>query len=672
MVALCLSWAALEGGGRLGLLSLVTFSTALTAEMLERRGYRESAVVEALWSQLLLVTLGYALSVFERESEPLPWAIVTTVSAAVTFALALRRRSPVLSALASLTVAAAMILYGKAIETGRPEGPAIWALVSSLPLAVLAFFGHRRGKENLGAPPALVGVLLALASAGLGLFGFLKPELRIFSIAWPYSIAALLLGAGALLSRGESSPYGSGLGAAGALVLLLVPAAHAIVNEHASSAYLRGAQGAGTGLVIVALTRKRIARSFEIGTGMLLVGLAHVIASRSPAYVTSVLTGMTFAFALREKSVGLSFLASLGASLAVVLWAVAHEVETTEARAVWALGGGAVLAGLGLLLRRRVGEGTDAPAAALSLLFLLASWLLGLTPLPHLWEHGYAGPSDTEWAFNVAWPYVAIAIAVLGSHGLGRIHALEWRAGALVVAGLMLLVTPSFHSFHYGKLPYLYAGSIVGALVIVAAFRWNAIAENEGSQIGAILVGLVSLVVAPGLLTLGNLGPKDGDALLGEVLDPKLPFAERLEHPLGFLSHLTLTSVVLVFMGVVFSRSAERKLPYRILEVAGLFLFLGTLSILSCARWNELFYPAVLLVGGLAALVAGVHERHLLLAAIPAVFLVLNMWFQYFAKLSGSLPLGLLLVGFGIGILAGGFFFEKRIRPMTDELRRWR
>src|SRR5581483_5809786 len=121
-----------------------------------------------------------------------------------------------------------------------------------------------------------------------------------------------------------------------------------------------------------------------------------------------------------------------------------------------------------------------------------------------------------------------------------------------------------------------------------------------------------------------------------------------------FLSYLVGTCGALVGLGVLFAREAPRKLPYRALEVFGTGVFFATLTLLCIGRWRELFYPAVLFGGGLGALGVGVWQRHMLLVALPAAFLVLNAWLQYFAKFSDAVPVALLLMGFGLGLLACG------------------
>jgi hypothetical protein len=184
-----------------------------------------------------------------------------------------------------------------------------------------------------------------------------------------------------------------------------------------------------------------------------------------------------------------------------------------------------------------------------------------------------------------------------------------------------------------------------------------------------VIGGLVSVVAAPSILALSKLCDKDGLDLLYQALD--LPYAERAAHPFFALPYLVGTCGALVTLGVVFSNDAERKIPYRALELAGLAAFSGTLTIASLARSRDLLYPAVLFAGSAFALAVGAWRRHLLLVVIPGAVLVLNAWIQYFEKLSDDVPLALLLIGFGVSVLVGGVLFERKVRPFLPEMRTW-
>jgi hypothetical protein len=211
---------------------------------------------------------------------------------------------------------------------------------------------------------------------------------------------------------------------------------------------------------------------------------------------------------------------------------------------------------------------------------------------------------------------------------------------------------------------------VIGTLAVVAGFRWPAIAERSGAQLLAVLAGLASIAIAPVTLALVRLHDRNGDTLFLELLDPSLGPAERLEHRLFYLPYLVVTSGVLVSLGLAFSKN-ERRLPYRLLEISGLAAFFGTLSLLSFIRSSEILYPSVLAGGGVVALVAGAWGRHVLLVFVPAGALTIQLWFQYFAKLRGRAPMPLLVIGFGIGLLIGAAFFEKRVRPKLKELEEW-
>ncbi len=191
---------------------------------------------------------------------------------------------------------------------------------------------------------------------------------------------------------------------------------------------------------------------------------------------------------------------------------------------------------------------------------------------------------------------------------------------------------------------------------------------GEGPQRAAILVGLPSVVAATGFKALAKLVDRNGDVLLREAVGLSPP--ELLASPLFHLSYTLGTAVVLVGLGLLFARDAERKAPYRVLELAGLVLFFGVLTVLSLARHRELLYPALVFGGGVAAFAVGARERHVLLVVVPAAFLVLQGWIQYFAKLS-DFPLGVLLMGFGLGTLGSAVVFERKVRPRLGELGGW-
>ena len=138
-----------------------------------------------------------------------------------------------------------------------------------------------------------------------------------------------------------------------------------------------------------------------------------------------------------------------------------------------------------------------------------------------------------------------------------------------------------------------------------------------------------------------------------------------------YLSIAMGLSAGLVALGFLFSPRAVNKTAYRLLEAGGVLLFFGTLTLLSLIESDDWFYPALLFGGGLALVALGVWKQHVALVAGAAVALTLNVYIQYFAKLGELLPTSLLMIGFGLSILAGGFFYERRVKEVLPRLRTW-
>ena len=107
------------------------------------------------------------------------------------------------------------------------------------------------------------------------------------------------------------------------------------------------------------------------------------------------------------------------------------------------------------------------------------------------------------------------------------------------------------------------------------------------------------------------------------------------------------------------------------LEGAGILLYFGTLTVLSLARLTDWLYPLLILGGGAVVIGLGVHQRRALLVACAALALLLNLWLQYFAKLHDRLPTFGLLLGFGLGLVAFGLLYERRVKKILPVLREW-
>lgn len=608
-------------------------------------------------------------------------ALTASAAALALLVASWQSRSEVLSVFAAIASALALVLWGGTL--GEPldlilsgaSGPSVfwaeWGLLASLVLAGLGLLLERR---RAGAPFALGAAIFALGSA----LAALSSRALAFSVEWPYLVGALAAAAALASARLGIDPAAEGrsprvesirTGAAvvAALVLAGTPIWHGFSPGPALEGYRLGAPIAGALLLVGAFAWPRTRSLPPVLLTASLAGIAHVAASRSPAAVVGAVAFALLGHGVLLRSSPLGAMGALAATIALALWANALGLSTPKEAAEWAGFSAALLAGAALLANRVGADEAGVPAAACASLLVIASWIAALL------DHHETPLLLEVWPYFLAVACLAVAFVAPGGRGAEPPGAkAPYRWIALAPAALVLLVTPTLRALlHSTEHVYLQAGTVVGTLVVVAAFHWRLLSERPDVQILAVLCGLASLAIAPTLLAIGRLYDQDGDRLFLDLLDPRLGLAERVEHPLFYLPWLVLTSAVLVTLGLLFSRGAERRAPYRILEVSGLAIFFGTLSLLSFLRWEELLYPAVLFAGGLLAIGAGAWGRHVLLVVVPAVALLIQAWFQYFAKLHGKAPIGLLILGFGIGLLAGGTFFEKRVRHRLKELSRW-
>jgi hypothetical protein len=576
------------------------------------------------------------------------------------FALALlvaawQSKKEAVALVAAIAVALALALWADSVPRDRTVFWAEWALLAALLEAALALVATSRGG---GDAFSVLAALIALASAAAALGSF--DQALVFSVAWPYLVAGLAALAALASERLRAPRARRGAALVAAVVLVATPLWHGLRDGPVLEPYRIGAPIAGA-IVLLGSFAWPAARSRRAVTlAAALVGVAHVAASRSPAGAAGAVSFALVAHGALLRDPRLGTAGSLVAVLSIFLargelHIGVHPLEDAE----WAGAGAALLAGVALSGHLAGADEVGHPAAITAALLVVASWLLSIG----------AGSDVSAPLLALAWPYLltvpAIAIAAAA-------RPLTYRGIALAPAALVLAVTPTLEALEHGDArAYLYVATVAGTLVLVSAFNWPLLSGNRGVQILAILVGLSSVATAPIILALAKLATRDADQLFREVLDPGLDMAQRVEHPLFFLSYVVLTASVLVALGLLFARDAERKTPYRIIEAAGLATFLGTITLLSLLRYQDYLYAAVLLGGGLTAIGAGALSRHVLLVVVPAFALVLQVWFQYFAKLTGKAHMGLLLVGFGIGLLATAALFEKRVRPRLGELTTW-
>ncbi|HZU98047.1 MAG TPA: DUF2157 domain-containing protein, partial [Planctomycetota bacterium] len=571
-------------------------------------------------------------------------ALTVTALAAPLLAIAWQRPGEWLGLAAAVASAGAVFLWGEPFDAHWVFS-AEWALLGAAILAAVAFVARRRPlARSFGA---LAGVFV-IASLVASLAA--RRVAPVFSVAWPYGLALLSVLA-ARLATGEGRRVAVGLAA---LVLTLAPLYHAFSAAPLLEGYRRGAPVAALVLLGLAFLR-RGSRHLLAAT---VVAVAHAAASRSPALTVAALAVALLAHDLRLSGSALGTFGAIAAGAALFLGRGELSIEGALPIAAWNLGAAVALALVAALAKRLQVEEAGIPLAFASALFLFGSWLASLGML-----EGPPTPAADLW------PLLLAAVG-LGAALLAR--AEPYRAIALAPSLGVIAAGPLVVSLRYAGEPvHLYYGTMAGGALLVLAFKWETLASRHGLQVAAILAGLAAVGVAPVVLALLRLGDQNGDALFLEVLDPKLGPAERLGHRLFQLPYLVMTSGVLVGLGVLFSRSQERKLPYRLLEVAGLAIFFGTLSLLSFLRWSEYLYPTVLVAGAVAAIAVGALARQVLLVVGPSVALVIQVWFQYFAKLYGKAPLALLIIGFGLSLLVGAVVFERKVKPRLGEMERW-
>jgi len=273
---------------------------------------------------------------------------------------------------------------------------------------------------------------------------------------------------------------------------------------------------------------------------------------------------------------------------------------------------------------------------------------------------------DSAGPIDIVWPYLLAA----GFFAAGLLSA---RVAKPAMVGFCLLLTliPSAHvGIAEGSVTSLLWVNAVGLGLLTLAFRWSRVSEHENLQLGAIAVGLLNVLLTPGLACLQHCGDKDGLKLVEEAFSQIGNFNETT---LVYLSMPLGTSLGLVGLGFLFSRDAKRKLPYRVLEAAGLLNALGLLTLLSLPQVrDDLFFIGLLLAFGFAAVAIGVFARRAMYVSIASIALVINLFVQYFAKLTAiGVPWGFLAVGFGIALLGLAIFYERRVKSFIPKLKEW-
>ena len=382
-----------------------------------------------------------------------------------------------------------------------------------------------------------------------------------------------------------------------------------------------------------------------------LLFLLHENGAGAWSIAASCVSLVALALALRRRSLLLGVTAA--ANFAVVAGCFGAFLSTGAELGPLVYAGlvGLGYAAIGAAGAKIAGRSVGVPFAVFSAASLALSACLALVVLGDHTNHVVA----------IAWPYVivaALAVPVVTrvpprpsvDHAAAEPGTCRHAAIFGFTCALVITFAPTFEALIVSdSLPFLFAAVGIGAAVATAGFVAPPLSSDPTRHVLAALSGAIAVTAAPGILAL-------------EHLDDARPL--RLAIALGVGGGLVLLAYFL-------SINAAIKSGYRLLEGAGLLLFFGLLTLASLMKLESFVYPGVLLAGGLVVMVLGSIGRRATLVGFASSALLLNLWIQYFGKLKEVLPTSLLLVGFGLGLLAGGFSLERKVRALLPELKSW-
>lgn len=284
-------------------------------------------------------------------------------------------------------------------------------------------------------------------------------------------------------------------------------------------------------------------------------------------------------------------------------------------------------------------------------------------------------------------PFVVVfgAVGALTALGSTLAHSTSALFAVLFPYGLLAVLAAMAHRPPLGLRGW---PSGVGATVVMVCLPWVHAALHDDDLRYTGLAIAVGLAFGAGAM-LGRAGPVTDAApergggtrrvvlvlacISGALFTPLTQaLADVALWPSAQLWLLTLSCGLTLLISVVGASRLDRKLEYRLLEVSSLGVFYAAYTIGSVEDWRAWFYPAVLFSVGTVVLAFGVVLRRLVWASLSAAALALNLCVQYFGKLKDILPMSLLVLLFGLALLAVGAFFERQIRPRLTAMRGWK
>ena len=410
---------------------------------------------------------------------------------------------------------------------------------------------------------------------------------------------------------------------------------------------------AGTGLVVERKENQRSGFALLVVASQLLwadaaylLHLLDVMEKPGPwAAAAGAVTTVSLALAVWKRSSLASTLGALGFAVFAACLGRFLSTGSDLGPATWSLVvafGYAALSALGQLLgRERVGVPFSFGAVA-------CGWLAAVLALVLL--------ADQEHRlFGTTFPYVLVALAL----PFTQIGPATYRMPAIVAASGLVVAIPSLEALiRHDVIGYMAIAIAIGLVVLAGSFVVPWLARDTSRQHTGVLVGLVSAVSAPSVLFLVECGGKAG--------------LDALDSPAGkYLIAVCVVPFLLIGLSYALSSRATEKSAYRLVELTGLLQFFGLFTLQSILCYDDFFYPVVL--GGVAVVVlgGGVATRRATLVLFASISLVLNLWIQYFAKLRHAFPTSVLVLGFGLGLLAFGVLYERRVRHLLPKLASW-
>ncbi len=401
----------------------------------------------------------------------------------------------------------------------------------------------------------------------------------------------------------------------------------------------RGSQRSGFALLV-------IASQLLWADAAYLLHLLDVMDRPGPwALASAGVTSVTFALSASRRSSLAATLAALGFGVLGGCLGVFLSTGSELGPATWAL-----VVALGFTAMASAGHffGREGVGVPFSLGAIGCGWLSALLSLVLLGDEGHR-------LFGTVWPY-----AILGfSLPFALVGPATYRTMALVAASGLLGAVPSIEALvRHDAIAYMIWAIAMGQITICASFIVPWVSRDATRQHAGVLLGLASAVSSPSLLFLAKCGSRDG--------------LDALRTPEGvYLIAVCVVPFLLLGLSYALSSRTARKSAYRLVELIALLQFFGLFTLESLLRYDDFFYPLILLAAAVLVLVAGVFTRRATLVLLAAVALLLNLWIQYFAKLRHAFPTSVLVLGFGLSLLVFGVLYERRVRHLLPRLESW-